>query len=176
MSGRDAAARLAVVALLALLTGLVAVGCAPAGDEPTTSTASGQPRTTKVLRVVDGDTIIVRRRRGAERVRYIGIDTPESVKPDTPVQCFGREASDFNRRLVEGKTVRLEGDREPRDRFGRTLAYVWVGERMVNAELLSGGYARTLRIPPNTANAAYFSGLQRVAKRTRRGLWNACER
>jgi micrococcal nuclease len=134
-------------------------------------------RTATVMRVVDGDTIVVRTRAGRdERVRYIGVDTPESVKPDSPVECFGHEASDFNRRLVEGRSVRLVPDQEPEDRYGRTLAFVYVGPTLVNAELLRRGYARTIEIPPNTSKAAEFGRLQSVAMRTNTGLWKACRR
>jgi micrococcal nuclease len=151
-------------------------GDQPAGDSSSSATAS-DARTAKVLRVVDGDTILVRDSDGAtERVRYIGVDTPETVKPDSPVECFGHEASDFNRRLVQGKIVRLVPDREPRDRFGRSLAFVYVGSDFINAKLLQGGYARTIEIAPNTSKADYFAGLERVAIRTKRGLWGTCDR
>ena len=134
----------------------------------------------RVTRVVDGDTVKVRfaRGRGTRTVRYIGVDTPESVKPGEPVQCFAHEASDFNERLVQGRRVRLEIGRERTDRYGRLLAYVHVrgqGRPFVNEELLRRGYARTLAIPPNTARAGRFAVLERRAKRERRGLWRACE-
>ena len=82
-------------------------------------------------------------------MRYIGIDTPESVEPGEPVECFGCEASHFNERLVEGEKVRLVFDAERRDVYGRLLAYVYVGDVFVNAELVRAGYATTLTIPPN---------------------------
>ena len=89
-----------------------------------------------------------------ERVRYIGVDTPESVKPDTPVECFGNEASDFNKQLVQGREVRLVPDRGGRrTSYGRSLAFVYVGDTFVNAELLKDGYARTIEIEPNTSKA-----------------------
>lgn len=134
----------------------------------------------EVNRVIDGDTIEVElddRIGGGpalEDVRYIGVDTPESVKPDTPVQCYGSEASDFNRELVEGRRVLLRFDRELRDRFGRLLAYVYVGDTFVNAELLRLGYARTLEIEPNTSNAGRFDSLEESAGKAGRGLWSAC--
>jgi micrococcal nuclease len=108
-------------------------------------------------------------------VRYIGVDTPETVAPDRPVQCFGKAASDFNRRLVGGRRVRLVLGRERRDRYGRLLAYVHVqGGPLVEDELLRGGYARTLTIPPNDERAGHFVALERRARRGRRGLWGAC--
>jgi len=143
------------------------------------SPVQGASTTGRVLRVVDGDTVKVRLR-GAGRVvtvRYIGVDTPESVKPGEPVQCFGALASDFNDRLVTGRRVRLRMGRERTDRFGRTLAYVYLLEgrhRFVNAELVRRGYARTLEIPPNTDFADRFDRLERRARAERRGLWRAC--
>jgi micrococcal nuclease len=130
-----------------------------------------------VLRTVDGDTILVRDGDGrVERVRYIGVDTPESVKPNAPVDCYGHEASNYNRSLVQGRTVRLVPDREAEDKYGRSLAFVYVGDVLVNAELLKNGYARTLEIEPNTSRAEQFAELERVAIRTRKGLWRACDR
>src|SRR6478752_8590167 len=101
----------------------------------------------RVVRVVDGDTIQVQLDGGrTERVRYIGMDTPESVKPDTPVQCYAKAASAENKKLVQGERVKLVPDAEARDRYGRLLAYVY-RERdglFVNAELVRRGYARVL--------------------------------
>src|SRR5919106_2430176 len=99
---------------------------------------AGGPRSADALvtRVVDGDTVEVRIAGGRDEVRYIGIDTPETVKPGEPVQCFGHRASAANRRLVEGRRVRLVFDRERRDVYGRLLAYVYVRGRFVNAELV----------------------------------------
>jgi len=153
------------VAAAALLGGRLAAGHdgAPA--------ASG-----RVVRVVDGDTIRVRLGGTEERVRYIGVDTPESVKPGTPVQCFGKAASSFNTRLVGARTVRLEFDAERRDRYGRLLAYVYrePDGLFVNAELVRRGYAQPLTIPPNVAHASEFRRLGRSARRGGRGLWAAC--
>ncbi|MGI8727570.1 MAG: thermonuclease family protein [Solirubrobacterales bacterium] len=128
----------------------------------------------QVMRVVDGDTIEVSLDGVETDVRYIGVDTPESVKPGTPVECFAKEAAGRNRELVEGERVRLEVGTEPTDRFGRLLAYVFVGDTLVNAELVEGGYARTLEIPPNTERADRFERLQRKASAAGAGLWGAC--
>jgi len=129
----------------------------------------------QVVRVVDGDTIRVRLDGGREeRVRYIGIDTPESVKPGTPVQCFAKKASHFNDSLVSGREVTLRTDAEQRDRYGRLLAYVYTGGRFVNRELVARGYARTLTIPPNVAHADEFAALARRAREAGVGLWRAC--
>ena len=130
----------------------------------------------RVTRVVDGDTVEVSLDGHRERVRYIGIDTPESVKPGVPVQCFAEAAAEENRRLVEGRRVMLRFDAERRDRYGRLLAYVYrrPNADFVNAELVRRGYARTLRIPPNDAHAALFARLAADARRRHVGLWGAC--
>jgi micrococcal nuclease len=160
---------------LAALTAVVAVAFARdlfGGG----SSAGGARASGTVTRVVDGDTVHVRIGGDDEAVRYIGVDTPETVKPNTPVQCFGKAASAFNHRLVEGQAVRLRFDAERRDRYGRLLAYVYRARDglFVNAALVRGGYATTLTIPPNTAHAGQFATLERRARERRRGLWQAC--
>jgi micrococcal nuclease len=134
--------------------------------------------TARVLRAVDGDTILVAVGGRQERVRYIGVDTPETVKPHTRVQCFGKRASAANRRLVGGREVRLVADAEARDRYGRLLAYVYrAGDGLfVNEALVRGGYATTLTIAPNVRFADRFAVLARQARDAGRGLWSACER
>jgi len=127
-----------------------------------------------VTRVVDGDTIEARIGDRVEDVRYIGVDTPETVKPDTPVQCFGPQASAFNHRLVERRPVRLVLGAERRDTYGRLLAYVYLGRRFVNATLVRRGLARTLTIPPNDRFAPLLRRLELGAARAGRGLWGAC--
>jgi micrococcal nuclease len=127
-----------------------------------------------VLRAVDGDTIEVVVGGQREDVRYIGIDTPETVKPGTPVQCFGPQAHRFNARLVTHRQVRLVFGVERRDVYGRLLAYVYLGDRFVNAALARRGLARTLTIPPNDRFARRFERLQSAAARVGRGLWGAC--
>jgi micrococcal nuclease len=128
------------------------------------------------VRVVDGDTIRVVENGREEAVRYIGVDTPETVKPGSPVECYGKAASAANRRLVEGEPVRLVGDAEARDRYGRRLAYVYRSrdDLFVNAELVRGGFATVLTIPPNVAHADEFAVLARRARRSGRGLWSEC--
>jgi endonuclease YncB( thermonuclease family) len=93
----------------------------------------------QVERIVDGDTLLLR---DGARVRLMGVDTPETVKPDHPVEPWGPEASEFTRRFIDAGEVRLQFDRERTDRFGRYLAYVWVGDKMLNEELLRAGLAR----------------------------------
>lgn len=139
-------------------------------------TPRSEPESTHafVVRAVDGDTIEARIGGELEDVRYIGVDTPETVKPGTPVQCFGHRASNYNHHLVEHRRVRLVFGVERRDIYGRLLAYVYIGHRFVNAELARRGYARTLSIAPNTLHRALFEHLQLRAARAGRGLWGAC--
>ena len=124
--------------------------------------------------MVDGDTVEIDIDGRTDRLRYIGVDTPETVKPDTPIECFGPEAHDFNEDLVDGETVRLDFDAERRDVYGRLLAYVHVGNTFVNEELLRRGFATTLTIPPNDTYAARFAELERKASAAGVGLWGAC--
>jgi micrococcal nuclease len=128
----------------------------------------------EVVRVVDGDTVEARIGGEIEDVRLIGIDTPETVKPGSPVECYGPQASRFTHGLLEGATVRLRFGLERRDVYGRLLAYVRVGPLFVNAALVRRGLARTLTIPPNDRYAPLFRRLERLAARTGRGLWGAC--
>lgn len=139
------------------------------GDRPS-------PGTARVVDVVDGDTVKVRTRHGRDTVRYIGVDTPETHRPGTPVQCFGRAATRRNVALVLGERVRLRTDREERDRYGRLLAYVFRTRDglHVNAELVRQGFATTLTIRPNVAHAPLFRRLEVAARAARRGLWGAC--
>jgi micrococcal nuclease len=136
----------------------------------------------EVTDIVDGDTIEVELPDGSEEdVRYIGIDTPETVKPGAPVECGGHEAATVNQALVGELRVRLRFDAERRDDYGRLLAYVYVpgagrdGRPLfVNAELVRRGLARPLAIEPNTSHEPLFERLAAAAGRAGRGLWGAC--
>ena len=123
-----------------------------------------------VERVVDGDTIVVR---GVGRVRLIGVDTPETVDPRRPVERFGQEASAFTKRLLEGKRVRLEYDQDRTDRYGRTLAYVYLPDgTFANAEIIRRGYGHAYtRFPFKYLDR--FRQLEQEARRAGRGLWGA---
>ena len=124
-----------------------------------------------VERVVDGDTIKVWVGNALETVRYIGVDTPETVHPNRGVEPYGKAASEFNRGLVEGRQVRLEFDVEQRDRYGRLLAYVYVDTIFVNAELIRQGFAQLMTVPPNVKHVDQFISLQAIARGDNRGLW-----
>ena len=132
--------------------------------------APGPARAQRVERVVDGDTIIVS---GVGRVRLIGVDTPESVDPRRPVEFFGKEAGAFTKRLVDGKRVRLEHDWERTDRYGRTLAYVYLSDgTFVNAEIIRQGYGHAYtRFPFKHLDR--FRQFEREARQAGRGLWGA---
>jgi micrococcal nuclease len=153
-------------------------------DAAETLTGSPTPaglEAASVVDVVDGDTIDVLIDGREFRVRYIGIDTPETVDPRRPVECFGREASERNRQLVEGRAVGLEPDVSETDQFGRLLRYVWVDPstgsgqaRMVNATLVEEGYATASAFPPDVRYAEEFAALEAEARAEGRGLWSAC--
>jgi micrococcal nuclease len=122
----------------------------------------------RVSRVIDGDTVVMTT---GERVRYLMIDTPELRYQ----QCYADEATEFNRGLVEGREVELTLDLEHKDRFGRTLAYVFVDGREVNTLLVERGYACLLHIPPNGGDRLdEFRAREQLARRRRRGMWGAC--
>ena len=133
--------------------------------------APGEAIEGTVVRVVDGDTIHVKLWERVEKVRYIGVNTPETHHPTRGEEPGGREAAEMNRRLVVGQRVRLELDVRARDRHGRLLAYVWVGDLMVNAELVRLGYAQVMTVPPNVKHQELFVKLQREARDAGRGLW-----
>ncbi len=126
---------------------------------------SSLPETAKVTRVIDGDTIIIK---GDYRIRYIGIDTPE-VYPEE--EAYGIEAWQANRRLVEGKEVRLERDISETDKYGRRLRYVYVDDIFVNAELVKQGLAEAKAYPPDTKYQDYLEQLEAEAREAGRGMW-----
>jgi micrococcal nuclease len=130
-----------------------------------------------VKRVIDGDTIEIE---GGQKVRYIGIDTPETVDPRASVQCYGKEATAKNKKLVEGKKVRLEKDVSETDKYGRLLRYVFVpsvgsGRAVfVNEVLVKEGYAFSSSYPPDVKYQDRFKKAERQAREADRGLWGKC--
>jgi micrococcal nuclease len=124
----------------------------------------------RLERVVDGDTLLVD---GPGRVRLMGIDCPESVKPEHPVEPWGPEASEFTRQFLRGGQVRLQFDRERIDQYGRLLAYAFVGEKLLNEELLRAGLARAeLQYHYSSAMKRRFREAQDAARAARRGIWS----
>ncbi len=175
--------------LLALLIG----ACAPMGggtmlDVQAPATWSLEPggfERATIVRVVDGDTVVARVDAitpgpGAGQVsvgeeysvRLIGIDTPETVKPGTPVECFGKEASRATTDLLEGAAVRMVMDVYDRDRYDRLLRYIYMDQEMANARLVVNGYASAYTYPPDVRHADLFVRLQREARENVRGLWS----
>jgi micrococcal nuclease len=156
---------------LLLVCVLATAGCAGIGGS-----GSSGPLSATVIRAVDGDTLLVRTDGGDRvRIRVIGVDTPEDVAPGRPVQCWSRRAAAFTQAALEGRRVTLVLGREREDRYGRTLAYVERTDGFdLEAELLRGGYARTLEIAPNDDRAPQYSALERTARRAGTGLWGAC--
>lgn len=159
-----------MVRALALAGTVVLGACSP---QPAPS--GGEPA--RVVAVVDGDTVEVAVNGRTERVRLLGIDTPETVDPDRPVGCFGPEASARTTALLpEGTEVRLERDVEGRDHFGRLLAYVFRADddAFVNEALVAEGFAEVLVIEPNGAYAAQLREAESAARATGAGLWGSC--
>lgn len=178
---------LAVVAACSVAPAVSGGGEAPAGSaRPAGATndpaaadlaPAGPTEEARVVRIVDGDTIIIDRGHGDERLRYIGIDTPESVKPDTPVQFMAEEAAAVNERLVGGREIVLERDVSEVDPFGRLLRYVWFrdGERwlFVNLELVRRGFAHAVTYPPDVHWLDVLRRAEREARSAGVGLWAA---
>lgn len=148
---------------LALLAGLLGA-CSTTGQPQ----SNGEMEAT-VQRVVDGDTVELS---SGEKVRLIGVDTPETVKPNHPVEPYGKEASDFSKQLLTGQKVTLKFDVEPYDKYKRLLAYMYLQDgTFVNEKLIRDGYARIMTIPPNVAHADLFLEAEREARENNKGLW-----
>jgi micrococcal nuclease len=160
----------------AVVSAILLSACAD--GRPSSAPPTVVPANATIERVVDGDTIAVRVGGSDERVRLIGIDTPETVSPTKPVMCFGKEASEETARLLPpGTAVRLVRDTEARDAYGRLLAYVYraADGLFVNLVLARGGFADVLAIAPNTAHADEIRAAVAAARAGRIGLWGACQ-
>lgn len=136
-----------------------------------------QTSNVKVVRVIDGDTVELET---GETLRYIGIDTPETKHPKKPVQCYGEEAYQVNKKLVEGKSVRIEKDVSNVDKYKRLLRYVYISTQaspsgiLVNDYLVRNGFAFATTFPPDVAMADQFLEAQRIARVNNRGMWKSC--
>lgn len=163
--------RIAPLAVVGLAHAALVVGCSAVQGGQTA------PGAATVVHVVDGDTVDLRIGPRTETARLLGIDTPETVKPGAPVDCYGPEASARTKELLpEGTAVRITRDVEVRDRFDRLLVYV-VRARdglFVNRSLVADGFARTLSIAPNDAHRRELATAAAEARSARRGLWDAC--
>lgn len=135
----------------------------------TTVTIPESEQVFKVVKVVDGDTITLS---DGRTIRYIGIDTPETVDPRKAVQCYGKEASDKNKELVEGKEVRLEKDVSEYDKYKRTLRYIYIGDIFVNDYLVRNGYAKSSSYPPDIKHQEQFREAEQEARENKRGMWS----
>lgn len=160
--------------LISLLIALLMLGFWLAGFSQKEQESS--PSGVLVIKVIDGDTIEIA---GGEKVRYLGVDTPETVDPRKSVECFGKEAANKNRALVEGKRVILGKDITEADKYGRLLRYVYLplpdGSLLfVNDFLIREGYAKVLTIPPDVKFAEQFLDAQRKAREGSLGLWKMC--
>jgi micrococcal nuclease len=152
--------------LLGLLGGAASLGCAAPADEPERC----GPSEAVVERVIDGDTVVLE---SGERVRYLLIDTPEDTSTK---ECWGAEATQANRDLVEGRLVRLHYDLECEDRYGRLLAYIERSGQIINRVLVERGHACVLQIPPNGQEFVdEYRSLEEAARQLNRGLWAVCD-
>ena len=135
-----------------------------------------------VARVIDGDTAVIRIGGEDRRVRFLGVDTPETVHPTKGVQPYGKEASNFSKESLTGRSVWLEYDKNPTDRYNRHLAYIWLSKPtkindqtirrdMYNARLLAGGYAKVTIIKPNNRYEKLFKEIEAEAKNSKLGMW-----
>ncbi len=128
----------------------------------------------RVIGVRDGDTIEVDIGGSKKVVRYIGVDTPESVDPRRPIECFGREASNINKSLVENQTVQLEKDVSETDKYGRLLRYVYIGDIFINRYLVEEGFANASAYPPDIKYQEDLESSEEEARINNKGLWATC--
>lgn len=169
--------RVATLLVAVLVAAMLLVAAPSCGGAGTPAVATSIPANGVVTRLTDGDTVRIRIDGTEEKVRLIGIDTPESVKPGSPVECFGKEASEHTAELLPvGTPVRVVLDAEPRDRYGRLLAYVYraTDGELVNLAIARDGYAGQLTIAPNVAHTDEFRRAVADARAAGRGLWSAC--
>ena len=162
----------AVVATTVLLVGVA--GCSPSRSPSVGAAGSTDSAAVRVTKVTDGDTIHVSYEGSDERVRLIGVNTPEVDWYGGEAQCYGAEAGLYARRRLSGARVRLVFDVQRRDRYGRLLAYVYLGSEFFNLTLVRLGYARADPVPPDTRLATDFQRAQDTARHAGAGLWSAC--
>src|SRR5712691_2195639 len=168
----DRPASTLVVAVFTAMLFASASSCAgrPQRGPPDTSGAA----IARVTRVTDGDTVHVLLAGRDERIRFIGVDTPEVPWYGGQGQCFGVQAGLYTRSRLAGRVVRLSFDVARRDRYGRMLAYMYLGDELVNLTLVRLGYARADPVPPDTRMEQIFAAAEDAARLARRGLWSAC--
>jgi micrococcal nuclease len=140
-----------------------------------TSSGNQKAEESKINRVIDGDTVVLR---DGRTVRLLNVDTPETKKPDTPIMCFGKEASEFTKALIEGQDVTIVSDKEDLDKYGRSLRFIFLKGRntddinqSVNALLIQKGFARSVAYNPNDTYEKEFNGYQFEAQKKGLGVW-----
>lgn len=143
----------------------------PLVTEPNEKNSSSNLIKYKVIRVIDGDTVELK---NGERLRYNDIDTPETVHPSKPVECYGPQASAKNKDLVEGEIILVELGNPEKDRYGRLLGYVYIDNLFVNAELVRGGYAEVNSYGNPGSKLSNLLDIEKNAKKSMKGLWGAC--
>ena len=156
---------------------ILLAGCASSHSDDASGASARKSGIATIVEVIDGDTIEIRFSGHTERVRLVGVDTPETRHPRKPVQCYGHEASAFTAAALPlGTKVRIERDVEARDVYDRLLAYIFrlSDDMFINLQLVRQGYARVLTIEPNTAYLSEFVAAASEAKRDNLGLWQAC--
>jgi micrococcal nuclease len=165
---------------VAIVIGYAVSSVGGAGTDGSTSPSPSQEREDEtnatITDVVDGDTVRANFVGDVVAVRLIGVDAPEVGGPFTTLECFGPQASAYTTRLLDGQRIRLELDVEEHDRFGRTLAYVWLGDVLFNEELVDEGFAFEKAFPPNVAYVDRLRSAEQDAREHNRGLWGACSR
>ena len=164
-----------------LILGILLFGCT--GEVTSSPEASLSPKGSitdnnrsnlvqyEVIRVIDGDTVELK---NGERLRYNDIDTPETVHPSKPIECYGEEASKKNKELVEGETILVELGNPEKDKYGRLLGYVYIDDLFVNAELVRGGYAEVNSYGNPGSKIVELINIERDAKLKSTGLWSSC--
>ena len=168
--------------LFSLIVAVVAIGLSFAGqqlgwfDQSVQKIEQQNPGLYSVVRFSDGDTITVNMNGTQESVRMIGVDTPETHKPNAPVQCYGPAASAYTKNLIGTQKVRLEADptNQNRDRYGRLLRYIYLPDgRLVQEELIKNGYGFAYTLFPFTKKDDFVK-LQDLARSENKGLWSNC--
>lgn len=151
-------------------------------SKSTAKSKTGEVEKVTVNRIVDGDTIELT---DGRKIRYLNMDTPETVKPNTPVMCYGMDAKAYNKKAVDQKTIWLNFDKDPTDRYGRTLAFIYLDEQnansnnvtqSLNADMVKKGYSRAISYSPNTTYKKDFESWMVTAREAKKGAWEACPR
>lgn len=159
--------------LVLLMTAIFGLFTPAESLNPTLPTAARETAT--VVRVIDGDTIVVNLNGSEEKVRYVGVDTPELERNGRPVECQGEAARDFNEQLVLGQSVTLERDMSDRDQYDRLLRYVYAEDVLVQESLVEAGLAEVFYYQPDTSKYKALKAVERTARENEAGIWGSCQ-